>query len=82
MRRYTAEELKAYAEQRSEQKRIAQQRYRQVHAERLSTARRIGQILTRQADHHGDIEKLASLITNLVGKDYARALGRELAPRK
>jgi hypothetical protein len=82
MRRHTREELELCREQRSEQKRLAQQRYRQVHAKELRTARRIGQILMRKVDYHGEVEELASLIRKLVTKDYARELGRELTRRK
>ncbi len=78
MKHYTAEALRLDRERRSEQTRLAQQRYRQVHAERLRTARRIGQILTRQASHYGEVAEAAKLIRDLVGRDYARELGREL----
>jgi hypothetical protein len=35
--------------ERSEQRRLAQQRYRKAHAEELRTARQIGQVLMRRA---------------------------------
>jgi hypothetical protein len=69
------------SQQRSEQKRQAQARYRQVHAEKLRKARRIGHLLSRQTQHHGEVEELARLISDLVGKNYAREIGRKLVRR-
>jgi hypothetical protein len=66
---------------RSEQKRIAQQRYRVVHADELRAARQVGQILTRGTTYADDCKKLAALIRSLAGDEFARALGRELVRR-
>jgi hypothetical protein len=67
--------------ERSEQKRLAQARYRKAHAEHLRLARRIAHILARQKRWQGDVDEAANLIRGLVGEDYCRALGRELIKR-
>jgi hypothetical protein len=69
------------AVERSEQKRLAQQRYRVAHADELRTARQVGQILTRRTTYADDFKKLAGLIRKLSGNEFARALGRELVRR-
>jgi hypothetical protein len=67
--------------ERSEQKRLAQQRYRVTHADELRTARQVGQILTRRTTYADDCKKLVALIRSLTGDEFARALGRELTRR-
>ena len=67
--------------ERSEQKRIAQQRYRVAHADELRAARQIGQILTRRTVYADDLKKLAGLIRKLTGDEFTRALRRELVRR-
>jgi hypothetical protein len=69
-------------ERRREQKRQAQARYRKAHADRLRAARRIAHILARQTHWAGEVKELATAIRSMTGKDYARALGRELTRRK
>jgi hypothetical protein len=81
MRHYTAKELERLREKRGEQRRLAQRRYRQNHADRLKTARRVSHLLTRQAEHFGEIAEAAKLIRELVGGPYAKALGQELTRR-
>jgi transcriptional regulator of acetoin/glycerol metabolism len=67
---------------RREQKRLAQARYRQRHADRLRKSRRVADILSRQTHWPGHIRELAALIRALVAdKDYVRTLGRELNKR-
>jgi hypothetical protein len=69
-------------ERRREQTRQAQARYRKVHAKRLRAARRIARILSRQTAYASDFKELADAIRVMNGKEYARALGRELAKRR
>jgi hypothetical protein len=68
-------------EERRKQRRLAQARYRQVHAKRLRMARRVAGILTRQARYARDLGELTEAIRGLVGRPYARVLGRELVRR-
>jgi hypothetical protein len=69
-------------EQRREQVRRAQARYRKAHADRLRVARRVAHILARQTHRPDEVKELATAIRSMTGKDYARALGRELTRRK
>jgi hypothetical protein len=69
-------------EQRREQVRQAQARYRKAHADRLRVARRIAHILARQTHWPDEVKELAAAIRSMTGKDYAHALGRELTRRK
>lgn len=47
---------------RSEQKRLAQRRYRARHAKRLEQVRTITNILMRQTSHAGDMKLLAKAL--------------------
>jgi hypothetical protein len=69
-------------EQRREQVRQAQARYRKAHADRLRVARRVAHILARQTHRANEVKELATTIRSMTGQEYARALGRELTRRK
>ena len=69
-------------DERREQLRQAQARYRKTHAKELRAARRVANILSRRTIYASDVEELAVAIHDITGRKFARALGRELVRRK
>jgi len=69
-----------------ERNRLAQQRYRQRHAERIKQTRAVAGLLMKQIWHPQDVEALARALRELIGrdcvKDLAAALRRQAMPRK
>jgi hypothetical protein len=65
-------------DERRERNRQAQARYKKAHAEILSTARRVGQILMRQTWYARDATELAAAIRGLIGRECCRDLARAL----
>jgi hypothetical protein len=57
--------------------RDAQARYRERHAERISEARKVANILIRESGR--DIERLAKLLVELLTEDEQRQLRKALA---
>jgi hypothetical protein len=70
------------SDERREQKRQAQARYRKAHAERLAHARQITNIVLRQRDYFDDIERLAAGLRKLLTAEGVKALRAELGRRR
>jgi hypothetical protein len=59
--------------------RDAQSRYRERHAERISEARKVANILIRESGR--DIERLGKLLVELLNEDEQRELRKALATK-
>ncbi len=68
-------------EQLREQRRHAQARYRQRHAERLAAARQVTNILLRQQERRGDVERLAAALRKRLIPEGIADLRCELGKR-
>jgi hypothetical protein len=63
---------------RSAQRRLAQARYRKLHAKKIAQVREISNLLLREAEYHGDIERLGKALRSRLTREGIKALRAEL----
>jgi hypothetical protein len=75
----TAQHAAAYpADDRRERNRLAQRRYRERHKRKRAHIRTITNILTRQAQHHGELKRFVDALRALMQDEWLKALQKEL----